>query len=129
MFDIRSGHPLISRFLFLLFSLASAFVFFFLFRSLVVYPQCYFCSGWLLFLMFTSYLQPLLGFQFSRDSKLPCPITGVWDCHPLSRLFPAFVLTTSFCLSGVGFFYSYSFPSDPVSSFGYFGFGFECSVT
>ena len=29
MFDIRFGHPLISRFLFLLFSLASVFVVFF----------------------------------------------------------------------------------------------------
>ena len=60
MFDIRSGHPLISR---LVFSFLSCFCFTFVFRSLVMYSQCYFCSGCLLFVIFTFYLQPHLGFQ------------------------------------------------------------------
>ena len=60
VFDIRSGHPLISR---LVFSFLSCFCFTFVFLSLVMYSQCYFCSGCLLFVIFTFYLQPHLGFQ------------------------------------------------------------------
>lgn len=64
VFEIRSGHPLISRLAFC-FSLLLLF-FVFLFRSLVIYSQCYFCSGCLFklfFVIFTFYLQPHLGFQ------------------------------------------------------------------
>ena len=84
----------------------------------VIFSLVVCCFTYLPFLFTFNFSQ---DFSLTRDSKIPCRITGAWDSYS-PRLFLHLFLRYLFFFQV--FLYSYSFPLDPVSTFGFAGFGF-----
>lgn len=122
------GSPINFKVGILLVSLAPVF-FFILFPSLVIYPQCHFCSGCLLFLIF--YPLPPTAPRIrscKRILKFPVGSLALGNAITWAAFFLHLFLRYRFVFQVIVFFYSYFFQLDPLSAVGFSGFAFFSNI-